>query len=88
MLGQKTGGRVKGTPNKDTQSLFETCEKHGVDVFEAMVICVKEATTTADRFAYLKDLAPYLYPKRKSVEISGDEGRGFELVIKDYRMHE
>ena len=80
----KAGGRVKGTPNKDTTHLFAICEKHGVDVFEAMVICATQATDIEVKFRFLSDLATYLYPKRKSIEVSADEHKGFEVVIRDY----
>lgn len=87
MLGQKTGGRQKGTPNKDTLALFEICEKHGVDVFEGMVLCATQISDPIEKFDCLAQLAQYLYPKRKSVEIgSGDNG--IKLVIEDFTKKE
>ncbi len=63
-------GRKKGTPNKKTQSLFEICEEQDLNVFQAMVVMAKEGDAS-QRFTVLKELAQYLYPKRKSLEHSG-----------------
>jgi hypothetical protein len=76
------GGRQKGTPNKSTQSLFEICEKHGLNVFESMAKMATEDKLDPDvKFARLEALAQYLYPKRKAVEIPAE---GLTFVIKDY----
>lgn len=78
-------GRQKGTPNKSTQSLMEKCEAKGVDVFEAMLEYVTQPSTMELRFAALKELCQYLYPKRKALEHSGVDGSNvLEVVIKDY----
>lgn len=37
MKGKKSGGRTKGTPNKDPLQLEERAKALGVDVFEVMV---------------------------------------------------
>lgn len=76
-------GRKKGTLNKERQNLFEVCAKHGVDVFEGMVILASEEEDPDKRFDKLDRLAQYLYPKPKSVEVTGDQA-GIALVIKDY----
>lgn len=39
--GVKTGGRQKGTPNKDTQELKEIAERLGVNPFEVMLLFAK-----------------------------------------------
>lgn len=41
MKGRKTGGRVKGTPNKKTQDLLEKAEELGVDPFEILLMVAK-----------------------------------------------
>lgn len=66
------GGRKKGTPNKNTQDLFATCEKHGLDVFGSMVKIAVETEDPILRFGFLKEIAQYLHPKRKALEVSGD----------------
>lgn len=39
--GKKHGGRVKGTPNKATQSLLEIAEKHDCNPFEVLILFAK-----------------------------------------------
>lgn len=65
----KTGGRKAGTPNK-RRSIEEVCQELGLDPFREMG---RIASDVADpnRFQALKELAQYLEPKRKAVELSG-----------------
>ena len=76
------GGRAKGTPNKSTQDLFDICEKHKLNVFEAMVV---EAVGCDDetRFDKLCKLAQYLYAKRKDIDISGGI-EPIEIILRNY----
>lgn len=64
-------GRKKGTPNRYTQNLMAICKDKGLDVFEAMVEIALQHENP-NRFHSLKELAQYLYPKRKSLEHSGE----------------
>lgn len=68
---KRYGGRRAGTPNRKTQDLLAICEEEGLDVFRAMIHLAKNADP-AIRMAMLKELAQYLFPKRKAVEISGE----------------
>lgn len=65
----KKGGRKLGTPNKRT-SVLEKCEAAGLDPFIEMA---KIAGDVADlnRFQALRELAQYIEPKKKAVEVSG-----------------
>lgn len=82
---KKFGGRQKGTPNKSTQDLFEICKKHNVDVFESMVILAASEKIPDKKFEKMVELAPYLYAKRKAVEVSNDpEGDGFVVRIMEF----
>lgn len=81
---EKHGGRQKGTPNKKTQELHEMCEKMGLNVFEGMIQIAIEDKDPDTRFDKLERIAPYLYPKRKSLDISSEDEKGFQIVIKDY----
>lgn len=65
------GGRSKGTPNRFSQNLIEICKEKDLDVFEALVEIAKN-DSHPDNFHSLKELAQYLYPKRKSLEHSGE----------------
>lgn len=64
-------GRQKGTPNKYSQNLMGICRDKGLDVFEALVEIALDPINP-DRFQSLKELGQYLYPKRKSLEHSGE----------------
>jgi len=80
----KSGGRVKGTPNKSTQDLFDICEKHNCNVFESMVILAVQEPDESKKFERLREIAQYLYPKRKAIEVSSEDDRGFVIKIEDY----
>lgn len=64
-------GRKKGTPNKNTQTLLEKCEEKGVDVFCGLLELAKHQDDSI-RFSALKEVAQYLFPKRKHVEHAVD----------------
>jgi len=83
--GVKTGGRQKGTLNKDSQDLFAICEKHGINVFEGMVLLAVEAEDPMERFNRLRELAPYLYAKRKDLNVAIDpENNTIKIIVEDY----
>lgn len=82
---KQSKGRPKGVPNKPTQDLFEICAKHGVDVFEAMVMIVVNDPDPDKKFDKLEKIAKYLYPTRKAIDLSANEDTGFVLRIEDYR---
>lgn len=68
--GFKTGGRVAGTPNKSTKSLFDMCDELNFSPFESMLKIAKDETHK-DSAMMLKEVSKYLYPTRKAVELSG-----------------
>ena len=72
--GKKTGGRQKGTPNKDTQALQERIAQRypGWDPVEAMAEIAQDDTNDVMiRLAALKEIAQYIHPKRKAIEHTG-----------------
>jgi hypothetical protein len=93
---KKYGGRKKGTPNKKTLMLKEILEGLKFDpvtkMTEVYAIALERALDGYDgdvdmRNTYLSisqkccaDLLPYIYPRRKAVEISADEKMGRSLV--------
>ena len=89
-VGQKrpaNAGRKKGTPNKDTLKVIEILEREKCDPIEflcwvvnARVDKLKDAPKIEDRISAAKELASYVYPKRKAIEHSVDEGT-IEKVI-------
>lgn len=82
MRGQKTGGRVAGTPNKRTADVMGRLEALGCDPLEGLAKIATDATTdTTLRARVLADLLPYLYPKRKSLELTGADGGAVEVDL-------
>jgi hypothetical protein len=66
--GYKTGGRKKGTPNKRTE-LFLDC-LGDYNPLEALLRLVKDTKTPIDTKVKINlDLLPYMYPKRKQVDL-------------------
>ena len=76
-LGQKTGGRQKGTPNKSRAALLEAINEKYPDyhpVLAMVEIAHDEGSTPEMRFQAHKEIAQYIEPKRKSTEITGEGG--------------
>lgn len=72
----KTGGRVKGTPNKRTQDLIDLIEREcpGYDPIVAMAkIANDEAQDYNIRVQCHKEVAQYIHAKRKAIEVNGGE---------------
>jgi hypothetical protein len=79
--GHKTGGRIKGTPNKRTQAVAETLEALGCDPIEGMArIAMDENAELSIRAQMYKELAQYVAPKRKR----WNEGRCWLLLDRCY----
>ena len=75
--GKKTGGRQKGTPNKDTKALQDRIAERypGWDPVEAMAEIAQDDTNDVMiRLAALKEIAQYIHPKRKAIEHTGKDG--------------
>jgi hypothetical protein len=76
-LGKKTGGRRKGTPNHNKQELVELLHKTypGYNpVIQMASIAQDESIEMVHRVQCAKEIAGYIFPKRKSIEsnITGD----------------
>jgi hypothetical protein len=72
-LGRKTGGLVKGTPNKGTLAVAKRLEAVGCDPIEGMAMIAMDIKTPIDIRAKLySELAQYIAPKRKAIEYSGE----------------
>jgi hypothetical protein len=73
-LGHKTGGRKAGTPNRKTQEIGELLESLGHNPIEAMVQIATDPEASLElRGRMNAELAQYVYPKRKAVEVAGDK---------------
>ena len=81
----KTGGRKKGTPNKKTPDLqARIAEKFpGFCPVEHMCAYVLDESEPAkDRAVIAKEVAPYIYAKRKAVEITGAGNGPIDLSVQ------
>src|SRR5207249_4072903 len=73
--GHKTGGRKAGTPNKKTREVAELLRSLNCDPIRGMAeIAMNEQNSPDLRGRMYSDLAQYVYPKRKAVQLSSDEG--------------
>jgi|SRR5680860_104733 len=73
--GQKTGGRRKGTPNRKTEAVIDRLEALGCDPIEGMARLAMDGTVELSiRAQMYKELAQYVAPKRKAIEITGEDG--------------
>jgi hypothetical protein len=68
----KTGGRVRGTPNKKSETLLRKLEQLGCDPIEGLTSIALAPDTNPDlKVRCYAELAQYVYPKRKSVDLAG-----------------
>lgn len=66
----KSGGRKKGTPNRLTQDVAERLAALGCDPLEGMARLAMDPQSSPEfRFRCYAELLPYVYPKRKPMEI-------------------
>jgi len=71
--GVKTGGRQKGTPNKATQTVLEILNRYNHDPIVALIkIAQDKSNDVGLRAKVNNDLASFIYPKRKSLEVKDD----------------
>ena len=84
-LGHKTGGRKAGTPNRKTREISELLESIGCDPIEGMArTAMDEKHPPELRGRMYAELAPYLYAKRKAIELAPSDGAGgpIEVTLK------
>jgi hypothetical protein len=69
----RTGGRRKGTPNKRTQDVIERLRELDCDPIEGMArIAMDEGAPIETRARMDAELAQYIAPKRKAVEMAAE----------------
>jgi hypothetical protein len=82
--GKREGaGRKKGQPNKKTASIQAKLDKLGCDPIEGMARIAKRAMEEGDMplaGSMYKELAQYVAPKRKAVEVSGDQENPLKTI--------
>ena len=83
----KTGGRSKGTPNKRTKDVIERLRELECDPIEGMAKIAQQAMNDDDlqlAGQMYKELAQYVAPKRKAVEMTGADGK--DLIPEAMRI--
>jgi hypothetical protein len=80
--GRKTGGRIAGTPNRKTAEVLDLLDSLSCNPIEGMArIATNEKHTPELRGRMYAELAQYVYPKRKSVELAGDKENPLQLQV-------
>ena len=74
-LGKKTGGRIRGTPNKKTLEIQDKLCIMGCDPIQGMAALAMDVDNSPElRGRMFAELAQYVAPKRKAVEhLRGEE---------------
>jgi hypothetical protein len=68
--GKKTGGRVRGTPNRSTADVIERLQQLGCDPIEGMArIAMDDANPPELRGRMYAELAGYVAPKRRALDV-------------------
>src|SRR5579872_361202 len=86
--GSKTGGRVLGTPNKDRRDLIERINELYPDYHPVIAMAAIANNPMADiRLKLLanKEVAKYVSPQLKSVQLNSGTNDSPEVVIKVVR---
>lgn len=81
--GERRGGRTVGTPNKDTAELVALL-KSKYPKWDPVIAMAEIANTCNDVNTQLqaaKEVAQYIYPKRKAIEHSGPDGQQLATLI-------
>ena len=81
--GERRSGRCKGTTNKKTLAVAEVLAELGLDPIKQMgQITMDEHIDVSIRVQVLKELCQYVAPKRKAVEITGEDSRPMEVNVR------
>jgi len=73
MAGNNGNGRKKGTPNKNTQTIMDKLSELDCDPIKGMATIARKAMDEGEFIlagTMFKELAQYVAPKRKSVEMN------------------
>ncbi len=84
-IGRKTGGRQAGTVNKRTQDVIDKLDRLKCDPIEGMALIAKKAFEEGNlplAGQMFKELAQYVAPKRKAVQIDTERTEGVAFNIQ------
>lgn len=86
----KTGGRQKGSKNQITSSrdkkIEDFCETYSCDPIESLFSIASNINTPIDiRVSILKELAQYIYPKKRAIEVEATESQNpfIQIILPD-----
>ena len=80
--GNKTGGRKKGTPNKNSVSARELLDRLGCNPLEGLAeIAADESNPIEIRTRAYSELAQYVSPKLRAMELTGGGGGPIEVNV-------
>ena len=83
-FGHKTGGRTRGAPNKRTQEAAQILDELGCNPIRGMAeITMSESHPVELRARMFIELAHYVYPKRKTVDVRVAEPEPTEQATSD-----
>lgn len=86
VIGKKTGGRKKGTPNKATAAKAAEIAESGLTPLDYMLGIMRDEEKPADmRFEAAKAAAPYVHPKLAAVEHTGKDGGPIQTESRTWR---
>lgn len=72
------GGRKKGSVNKVTQSIQQFFDDNGIFIPEKIIELMPELEPR-DRMKAWLEVAQYVYPKRKAIEVTGKDGEPVKI---------
>jgi hypothetical protein len=85
-IGHKTGGRVAGTPNRKTTEVAALLESLNCNPIEGMVSIAQNPDASLElRSKIFNDLARYIYPHRKAIEHTGEDGSVLKIEVTGVR---
>jgi len=81
MLGAKTGGRKKGTPNKRSVELIELLES-GESPLHYMLRVMRDPKAGPERRDQMaKATAPYMHPRLTAIEVSDNDEIPYQAPV-------
>lgn len=78
--GRKTGGRVKGTPNKATRDIKALAQRHTPEALKTLVNIMKRSESDPARVAAAKELLDRAHGKPAQA-VTGEGGGPIALAI-------
>lgn len=90
MAGNSKSGRRKGIPNKRTQDVIDKLAALNCDPLQGMATIAEKAMANKDynlAGQMYRELAQYVAPKRKAVEMSGEVDSKLTVQALNYADH-